>query len=231
MRRPAWLLVAVGVAAAAGAQEPLPSDLRGAAKLAALVQRVTRVQAATTTLQARFEQRKTSRLLAEPAVARGRFYYKNPDMVRWEYETPQPMTVVLAEGVAITYRPADKRAERMEVGRMQRRVFRFVGAAEPLDRLKQSFTFTFRDPGDDADYTLILSPTSHLIKKRLQRLEIEIDRVRMMPVGVSYVEADGDSTAYRFFDIVVNQPLDSGFFTLALPADVEVVEVKLGGHE
>lgn len=230
MRRLAWVLCAA-IAAWASGQEPLPPDLRGAEKLAALVQRVTQVQAGTTTLQARFEQRKTSRLLAEPTVSRGRFYYKNPDMVRWEYETPRPMTVLLAGGVVITYRPAEKRAERVEVGRMQRRVFRFVGAAEPLDRLKQSFSFTFRDPGDDSNYTLLLNPTSHLIKKRLRQVELEIDRVRMMPVAVSYIEADGDSTAYRFTEIVTNQPIEDRFFTLALPDDVQVVEVKLGSHE
>ena len=151
--------------------------------------------------------------------------------MRWEYETPHPMTVVLAEGVAITYRPAEKRAERVEVGRLQRRVLRFVGAAEPLDRLKQNFSFTFRDPGDDSNYTLLLNPISHLIKKRLRRVEVEIDRVRMMPVAVSYVEADGDSVAYRFTDIVTNQPIEHAFFSLALPPDVQVVEVKLGSNE
>lgn len=231
MRWSIWLTVAVSTAAAAVAQEPLPPELRGADKLAALVQRVTRVQASTATLQARFEQKKTSRLLAEPTVSRGRFYYKNPDQVRWEYETPRPMTVVLADGVAITYRPAEKRAERVEVGRIQRRVFRFVGAAEPLDRLKQNFSFTFRDPGEGGNYTLVLAPTSHLLKKRLRQVELEIDRTRMMPVAVSYVEADGDFTAYRFSDIVVNQPLEDGLFSLSLPADVQVVEVKLGSHE
>lgn len=230
MRRLAWVLC-VSTAAWVSGQEPLPPELRGADKLAALVQRVTQVQAGTTTLQARFEQKKTSRLLAEPSLSRGRFFYKAPDMVRWEYESPTPMTVLLAEGVALTYRPAEKRAERVEVGRLQRRVFRFVGAAEPLDRLKQNFSFTFRDPGDDSNYTLLLNPTSHLIKKRLRQVEVEIDRVRMMPVAVSYVEADGDSTAYRFTDIVTNTPIEDAFFALALPADVQVVELKLGSNE
>jgi outer membrane lipoprotein carrier protein len=230
MRRLVYSLgMLLGVAAMA--QEPLPADLRGAEKLAALVQRVTQVQAGTSTLQARFELRKTSHLLAEPSVARGRFYFRTPDTVRWEYESPQAMTVLLAEGAAITYRPAEKRAERVEVGRMQRRVFRFVGAAEPLDRLRQYFSFTFRDRGGDANYILVLQPTAHMIKKRLNQVELEIDRTRMMPVAVSYVEKDGDSTAYRFTDIVTNQPLDDALFRLTLPPDVKVVELKLGSND
>lgn len=230
MRRVAFLC---GIVAAtlAVAQEPLPPDLHGAQKLTALIQRVTQVQAGTATLQARFEQRKTSRLLAEPSVSTGRFYFKAPDSVRWEYEQPEPMTVLLAEGTALTYRPAEKRAERVEVGRAQRRVFRFIGAAEPLDRLKQHFSFTFRDPGAKGNYTLLLQPTTHMIKKRLKKVELEIDRDRMMPIAISYEEADGDTTAYRFTDIVMNQPLDDSLFRLALPPDVQVVELKLGSND
>lgn len=228
-----WAVLVCGIVAAtlAVAQEPLPPDLHGAQKLNALIQRVTQVQAGTATLQARFEQRKTSRLLAEPSVSQGRFYFKAPDSVRWEYEQPEPMTVLLAEGMALTYRPAEKRAERVEVGRTQRRVFRFIGAAEPLDRLKQHFSFTFRDPGAKGNYTLLLQPTTHMIKKRLKKVELEIDRDRMMPIAVSYEEADGDTTAYRFTDIVLNKPLDDSLFRLVLPPDVQVVELKLGSND
>lgn len=230
MRRAAFVCgILLGTLAVA--QEPLPPELRGAQKLTALIQRVTQMQAGTATLQARFEQRKTSRLLAEPSVSRGRFYFKAPDSVRWEYDAPRPMTVLLANGVAITYRPAEKRAERVEVGRMQRRIFRFIGAAEPLDRLKQHFTFTFRDPGDEGNYTLLLSPTTHMIKKRIKQVELEIDRQRMMPIAVMYEEADGDTTAYRFTDVVINKPLDDELFRLAFPPGVEVVELKLGSEE
>jgi len=213
------------------AQEALPPGLHGAEKVAALVQRVSQVQASATTLTSEFEQRKTSRLLAEPSVSRGRFYYKAPDSVRWDYEQPRPMTVLLTGGVAITYLPAEKRAERVEVGRAQRRVLRFISAAEPLERLKQYFSFTFQDPGDAGNYRLELEPTVHQIKKRLQRVDIEIDRSSLLPVKVAYTEADGDTTAYVFSNIVKNQPQAPDLFNLSLPPDVKVVQLKLGGRE
>ncbi|MBZ5589145.1 MAG: outer membrane lipoprotein carrier protein LolA [Acidobacteriia bacterium] len=213
------------------AQEPLPAGLHGADKLAALVQRVSQLQASAATLTADFEQRKTSRLLAEPSVSRGKFYFRAPDSVRWEYEAPRPMTVLLTGGVAITYRPVEKRAERVEVGRAQRRVLRFISAAEPLEKLLAYFSFTFRDPGEAGNYTLLLKPTSHQIKKRLQVVEIEIDRHSLLPVRVAYTEADGDTTAYAFSKIERNQPQASDLFSLSLPPDVKVVQLKLGGRE
>jgi len=213
------------------AQEPLPPGLHGADKLAALVQRVSQVQASATTLTAQFEQRKTSRLLAEPSISRGRFYFKAPDSVRWDYDEPRRMTVLLTGGVAITYRPEEKRAERVEVGRAQRRVLRFISAAEPIEKLRAYFTFTFRDPGEAGNYTLLLKPTAHQIKKRLQLVEIEIDRHSLLPVKVAYTEADGDSTAYEFANIERNRPQASDLFNLSLPPDVKVVQLKLGGRE
>lgn len=231
MRRIGASLFFVLFATSGVAQEPLPISLKGADKLAALVLRVTQVQSGMASLEARFVQEKKSRLLLEPSVSGGRFYFLAPDKVRWEYESPRPMTVVLADGVATTYRPLDKKAERMEVGRAQRRVFRFISAAEPLERLKRYFSFTFMDPGDDGNFSLILKPTSHQIAKRIKLVELQIDRVLMIPVVVSYSEADGDAITYRFTDIGMNRPVDPGLFTLNLPADVRVETLKLGSGE
>ncbi len=231
MTRRVLIALALLAGSPALAQEPMPPGLHGADKLDALVRRISQVQSGLTTLSARFVQRRTSRLLAEPSVSSGMFYFKAPDSVRWEYTSPRPMTVLLAGGVAITYRPEEKRAERIEVGRAQRRVFRFISAAEPLDKLTAYFSFTFRDPGPPADYTLLLNPTAHMIKKRLRSVEIEIDRTSLLPVRVAYTEHDGDSTEYSFSEIQMNKPLDPGLFSLALPPDVHVVQLKLGGGE
>jgi outer membrane lipoprotein carrier protein len=221
----------VVLAATVAAQDPLPPELKGGEKLAAILQRVSEAQLETTTLEAAFEQRRVSRLLAEPSVMSGRFYYRAPDHVRWEYTSPQPMTVLINEAVAITYRPAEKRAERIEVGRVQRRVFRLMGAAEPLDALRQYFSFTLRDPGDGANFVLVLRPTVPQIKKRMQEVTVEIDRTRFLPVALAYVESDGDSTSYAFTDIVRNTEIADERFQLDLPPDVEVVTVKLRSGE
>ncbi len=248
LRQTAWacllLLLAplAGALAADGATAPAPphrppareqslDNLHGAEKLTALIRNVSQVQAATKTLVADFEQRKVSHLLAAPSVSQGRFYFEAPDKVRWEYTAPRPMTVLLSGGVAITYRPLEKRAERIEVGRVQRKVFRFLGASEPLEELERYFAFTFIDRGPGHDYTLSLKPTAHVIKKRIREVEVDIDRETFLPVAVSYSETDGDSTAYAFHAIVRNKPLDAGLFRLELPPDVQVVEMKLHAGE
>lgn len=231
MTRRALAILALLACSPALAQEPLPPGLHGVDKLEALVQRVSQVQAGLKTLSADFELRRTSRLLAQPSVSRGKFYFAAPDSVRWDYTSPRPMTVLLAGGVAITYRPLEKRAESIKVGRAQRRVFHFLSATEPLDKLMGYFSFTFRDFGPGANYTLLLKPTVHTIKKHLRSVEIEIDHHSLLPVRVAYTEPDGDSTEYSFSAIEVNKPQEPGIFNLSLPPDVHIVQLKLGSGE
>jgi outer membrane lipoprotein carrier protein len=223
--------IAVLVCSPVFGQEPMPPGLRGADKLNALVHRVSQVQASVKTLTADFEQVRTSRLLAEPSNSRGRFYYRAPDSVRWDYEVPREMTVLISGGVALTYRPAEKRAERIEVGKAQRRVLRFISAAEPLEKLTEYFTFTFIDAGGSSNYVLKLKPVTHMIKKRLRSFDLEINRTSFLPVKVSYIEADGDSTVYTFSNIQLNPRQPAGLYTLTLPPDVQVVQLKLGSSE
>lgn len=229
--RPLAVLALVVSAASAPAQEPPLSSLSGAEKLNAVLERVSAAQTGVTTMTARFVQRKESRLLAEPSVSGGVFLFKAPDNVRWEYDPPRSMIVVLSGGVALTYRPDERRAERIEIGRMQRRVFGFLTATEPLDQLTRYFSVTLRDPGEKGNLLIILDPTSYQVKKRLSSVTVEIDRERYLPVAISYVERDGDSTSFAFADIQVDTPVADGLFSLALPDDVEVVEIKLGNRE
>jgi len=231
MTRRVPLALSMLVCSQALAQEPLPPGLRGVEKLAALVRRVSQVQTSLATLNADFEQTRTSHLLAAPSVSHGRFYFRAPDSVRWEYDAPREMTVLITGGVAITYRPAEKRAERIEVGRAQRRVFRFISAAEPLDKLMQHFTFVFHDPLGDGNYLLELRPAALMMKKRLRSVTIEIERATYLPIKVSYTETDGDSTAYSFSNVRLNQPQPPDLFTLTMPPDVQVVQIKLGSGE
>jgi outer membrane lipoprotein carrier protein len=229
--RPLSVLALLVSALPAVAQEPPLSSLSGADKLNAVLERVSAAQTGLETIKARFSQRKESRLLAEPSVSRGVFYYKAPDRVRWEYDPPRSMSVVLSDGVALTYRPAERRAERIEIGRMQRRVFGFLTATEPLDQLTRYFSVTLRDPGDRGNLVIVLDPTSYHVKKRLSSVTVEIDRQRYLPVAVSYVERDGDSTSFAFSDIRVDQPVPDGLFSLSLPDNVEVLEIKLRNRE
>lgn len=216
------------LAAVAAADGEAPT---GKAKLEALFENIAQAQAHVRTLMAHFEQTKVSHLLKEPSVARGVFYYQAPDQIRWEYQEPRPVVVFMTSRAMVTYRPEERLAERLELGRQQRKVFTFFSANEPLSNLSRHFSFTLRDAGEPAPYVLVLTPVTHQIKKRLRSVELVVERATYLPSQVTYTEADGDVTTYRFSHVAINGPLPDGLFALDLPAGVRVVELKLRGAQ
>lgn len=226
----AWALVALW-SWSSGAAGHQVEGLSGRAKLDAVLAQITQAQAAIQTLQADFQQTKVSRLLKEPSVSRGVFYYQAPDQVRWEYRTPRETIVLATSQVMVTYRPGERMAEKVELPRHQRKLFAFLSASEPIANLSRHFSFTLRDPGDERNFVLVLNPVTHQLKKRVHQVELVIERKGFLPVKVAYTEGDGDTTTYEFSRVRVNEPLPPGLFSLDLPPGVRVVELKLRGAQ
>lgn len=222
-------LVLCAIAQAALASEM--EGLSGKAKLDAVLAEISKAQAAIRTLQAEFRQTKVSRLLKEPSVLQGAFYYQAPDQVRWEYRNPRETVVLVTDRAMVTYRPAERMAEKVELPRNQRKLFAFLSASEPIANLSRHFSLTLRDPGGEGNFVLILDPVTHQLKKRLHHVELSIERKSFLPVRVSYTEADGDTTTYEFSQVKVNEPLPAHLFSLDLPPGVRVVELKLRGSQ
>lgn len=209
---------------------PLPEDpsLAAGERLSALIDRVRWENQQIETLEAIFEQHKESELLLEPEEARGVFSYAAPDRVRWEYQAPNPITLLIS-GNQLTawYRDLGK-AERMDVGRHSQRVLKYLGASSSLETLIEYFTVSLHLPAARSEpYRLDLEPRFARVAKRLAGMTLWLDRQLFLPVRLQYVEADGDLTEYRFERFRVNGKLPADRFRLALPEGVELNVVSL----
>jgi outer membrane lipoprotein-sorting protein len=224
------LSTGVGLAAAAEGSVPDPTDARlsATARLRALVDRVRIEQKGLKTLEAKFVQRQESAMLVEPQVSAGVFSYAAPDRVRWEYESPKPITVVVDGKEMTTWYRDLGRAEVVKVGRYSNQVFKYLGATGSLDTLLDYFRVTVRFPDKaGAPYALNLAPRYERIAKRLKSMTLELDPERYLPVHLRYVTAGGDVTDYTFHDLKVNAELPANRFALDLPATVQVKRIDL----
>lgn len=202
--------------------DPDADGLSSSERLEALFDRVKIEQKNLRSLEARFTQRKESELFMEPEVARGEFLFLAPDRVRWEFVEPNPMVVVIDETTMTTWYQDLQRADVMQVGRYSEQVFKYMGASGSLDTLLDYFQVRVTFPRqDDAPYQLTLDPRYPRIAKRIERMEIWIDRERFVPVRLRYVEPGGDSTEYRFSELRVNPEISPDRFQVELPSDVD----------
>ncbi len=209
---------AVGVAP----PDPDAAGLSSRERLDALFTRVKMEQKQLQSLEARFVQRKESELFVQPEEARGRFSFVAPDRVRWEFVEPDPMVVVIDEDTMTTWYRDLEEADVMEVGRYSEQVFKYMGASGSLETLLDYFRIHVTFPDAEGEpYRLTLDPRYPRIAKRIEVMDLWIDRERFVPVRLRYVEPGGDTTEYRFTDVRVNPEIPADRFELDMPGDVE----------
>lgn len=226
-----WLLVAVAAGVGvARADSPDIAELSGGAKLDALIAEVSQRQKSLGSLRARFVQVKESELLAEPVEATGTLSFAAPDRVRWDYAAPQPMVIVVADGLLTTYHPELARAEVVKVSRGQRRLVGIIAGSQSLEDIRSRFRISLADRADEP-YHLTLEPATMAVKRRLDEIRIDIDRELLLPVTVEYLEADGDRTRYDFSAMELNPSVDEAVFRLELGDEVvvETVDASASG--
>ncbi len=223
--------ISSSVAAATGSgtiTDPRAEGLSAPEKVEVLLNRVKSEQEKIETLAANFVQMQRSEFLVEPEESRGRFYYSAPSDVRWEYQSPDPITVLINEGTMTSWYRDLGRADKIQVGGKSARILEYMGAGGNMKALEAYFDVAAAFPDDlNQPYRLNLTPRYERIAKRLRSITIWIDPDLFLPQRLMYEDGDGDVTDFRFDHLVVNAEISADRFKLDLPDDVEVNVVDL----
>lgn len=226
------LAVLAALPLSAAPPDPDAPELSTSERLDALFERVRVEQEAVRSLEARFVQVKESEMFVESEEARGVFSFLAPDRVRWEFVAPDPMTVVIDDDTMTTWYRDLERADVLKVGRYSEQVLQYLGASGTLETLLDYFRVQATFPRDPAEpYRLSLDPRYERIQKRIESMDVWIDRERFVPVRLRYVEPGGDVTEYRFTDIEINAQMSADRFELDLPAGVKRRTLSATGTE
>lgn len=206
-----------------------PSAAR-AADLAEVLADFDRAQSSFKTLRADFVQTTTNPMLKKPVVAVGRFYMTKPDSIRWEYETPEEMSFVIANDQYTGYFPIRKRAERKNVQRYSEQIFRYFGLGQESEQLAKYYDIRLDEPESESPdaYLLRFDPKKRRARKRVDEVRFWIDATTYLPKRVEYCGKDGSTRVVEFTEIRLNPELDSGLYIMTIPEDVTVT-VGFGG--
>ncbi|HZF09582.1 MAG TPA: outer membrane lipoprotein carrier protein LolA [Thermoanaerobaculia bacterium] len=224
------LSLSPAVQAAKPAEKPDPRapGLSGTQRLEALMERVRIEQQGVKTLEARFVQNRESSLLVAAEQSTGTFSYAVPGRVRWEYTSPNPISVVIDGSEMTTWYRDLKRAERLKIGRYSNQVMKYMGATGSTQTLLEYFKITLKVPDKTSDpYQLDLVPKFARVAKRVQAMTLWIDPKTFFPSRLRYVEGDGDVTEYQFKDLKINAQIPADRFVLKIPQGVETRVIDL----
>jgi outer membrane lipoprotein-sorting protein len=201
-----------------------------AADLTEVLAGFDRAQSSFQTLSADFVQTTTNPMLKEPVVAVGRFYMTKPDSIRWEYETPEEMSFVIADDRYTGYFPVRKRAERKNVQRYSEQIFRYFGLGQGSEQLAKYYDIRLDEPQSEKpeSYILRFDPKKRRARKRVDEVRFWIDAATFLPQKVEYCGNDGSTRVVEFTEIRLNPQLAAGLYTMTIPEDVTVT-IGFGG--
>jgi len=218
-------LLGVAIPAAGGA-DPSPEVL-------SLLEQILASQQQTTTLQGRFTQRKSMALFKDPELSSGRFSYRQPDLMRLDYDTPNRVILLLDGDNLVTYYPDLGEAERFDVRKQKKRVFQHLIGADGIDQLKKNFTIDLgagdaaaQSAPDPAEATrrLHLVPRRRQLRKRIEFIDLWVRTTDHAPLQYFIRERSGDSTLFQLQEVQINGDLPESAFAIDFPDGVVISE-------
>lgn len=159
-------------------------------------------------LQADFVQKKQMKILLKPLVSKGRFYFKAPGSIRWEYQTPVSSILTVHQGdIKRFFRKDGKMVpdtganlEAMQV--VMQYITRWLGGhfdENPDFRVR-------RDKG-----RVILTP-AHSMSGMIDHIELRLSRQAGIIDAIYIYEDDENYTAIEFNKLKINRPVADSVF-------------------
>jgi outer membrane lipoprotein carrier protein len=176
--------------------------------------------------QADFFQESMLKAMGVTDTATGKVYFKKPNMMRWDYESPERQIIVTDGETLWMYRPDEAQV-------MVGQATHYFGGGEGLSFLadipilRSQFQISFAgSTGEETsgDYYL-LELTPHVPRSNLSYLYLWISKDTFHIVRSKVVNPFDDTTTIKFDNIRFNQDLKSSFFVFEIPAGTEVIKM------
>jgi len=164
------------------------------------------------TVEARFVQRKHLKILSRPILSHGRFVFRAPDSIRWEYTDPIKSVMLMNRGDLARYtfhkgswaKDASARVEALRV---------------VIDEIQSWLTGSFEDSKAFSarldpvrKRTVIMEPRQKAMADIIQRIVLTLDDRPGSIKRVEIIEGPDASTTMDFENVRINEPLEKRSF-------------------
>jgi len=173
-------------------------------------------------IQSNFNQIYYSSSVSTPLVEKGKFYFKKPDLMKWEYKDPEEKIFLYKEGVFLEYYPEDKELYRSDLSKEQyeseilsllsgkRRLNdNYLIEPSPFPSENEKALQLKLIPREEGEYTHIL---------------LEIDGKSWLIQRAIFFDWAGNKNEFKFSQIKTDVRLSKKVFELKVPPDVEIIE-------
>ena len=166
----------------------------------------------TNTLYCEFVQEKTSTLVAETAISKGKMYFKSPHSLRWEYVSPQASALIVNNN-DVALKTTNGTSADVNT-RMLKELANIIISSIDGSGLNDSKNFSADLSVSDLHYMVELTPVNKRIAAVYSSIVLIIQRETYLADSIILIEKNGDKMKISFSNHKVNQPLDNKLFNV-----------------
>ncbi len=176
-------------------------------------QQFDKVSKSTLNIQSDFTQEKSLSVLNEKIITSGRFFFKAPDKLRWEYVDPFEYLIVL-NGKSVIIKDGEHISKYdMQANKLFREINSLMielvqGAV--LNNAKYKVKYF----ASQSHYLMELVPSDGQMKAFLSSIHITLNKDDYAVIGIKMTESSGDYTRITFNNRKINQPIPDDTFVV-----------------
>ena len=173
-------------------------------------------------LKADFEQIYYSVSVTTPLQEKGKFTFKKPDLMKWEYREPEEKVFLYKKGSFLFYIPEDNQLIKSSLGE-ENHESEILNLLSGQKTLQDHYLIEFSPfPTESTQtYKLKLTPRE---EEEYSFILLEIDEKSWLIKKAIFFDWAGNKTEFRFSRIKANANVPLSFFELKVPPDVEIIE-------
>lgn len=199
----------------------LPLAAQALPPLREAVERFDAAQAQVQTLQCPFTLTLRRALLKTPSVTKGTLYLQGSEFAHFAFQPPEDLILHLTPKALISYSPEAKEGELMKIGLIKNANRKFLGLGQKLSYLSEYFQIRLEEGKDlPGTWFLAMTPRTLSMRKRMQALNLWVDRETWLPRQVQWVERSGDSWLVELGALRINQALPAAVTGFKLPEGI-----------
>ena len=164
------------------------------------------------TIQARFVQKKSMKILSKPLISQGLFYYVAPDSFRWEYLKPLKSVVIVHKGDTKRYISSGGKMIEDKTGGVQAmKIVLNEIAAWMSGKFDQnpSFAATLKE---GASTEITLTPVEKNMAGMIEKIKITLSKKETAVKSVKIIESANAFTQIDFSDVQINKVISDKTF-------------------
>ena len=195
----------------------LPLGLQAQVQLSAqeqekILDRIESSSSATASMRCEFTQNKTMKMLKGDMKSSGVMYFRKPDKLRWQYNSPYKYIFILNGGKVKMESASSSQSIDVKQNKMFRQIADIMLGSITGGGLKNSSDFAVDIFRDGDSYFARLTPKKKEIKQIYESIEIWFNPSMTMVSSVRMKEKTGDETVVKLLNVKTNGSFDDKLF-------------------